>query len=130
MTTPLLPSVSQQSSLSWGAVFAVTGEEAELLTADLPGGDGGDQGQFPEVIVLLCSRYGFSGCQSGPTAALAITCSYHRARIGVPLILVALKLGKASVLCYAAVSCKEGGANRHESPSLLLIICAHLMPDE
>ena len=70
------------------SVFAVTREGTELRTVDLLGGYGGDQGQFSEVALLLCSRYGSSGHQGGSTVALAITCRCHTPHVGVSLPLV------------------------------------------
>lgn len=70
------------------AVFAITREGTELRTVDLLGGYGGDQGQFSEVALLLCSRYGSSGHQGGSTVALAITCRCHTPHVGVSLPLV------------------------------------------
>lgn len=84
---------SQKSTLSCVvSVFAITGESIELHTADLPGGGGGDWGQIPEVALLLCSRSRSLGYQGGCTVALAVACRCHKAHVGVPPTLVALKL--------------------------------------
>lgn len=71
--------LSQKFTLSCVvSVFAITGKGIKLYTADLPDGGGGDQGQIPEVALLLCSRSHSSEYQSGCTVALAVACRCHR----------------------------------------------------